>query len=475
MTIAIILVFLAVLTISLIIAAGSHGRTKAFEHRELLFSGNTPTFATFSTIGSFLSINIIFSLIAVGMMGYGAATIIATMTGLLCAYIFLYKCRKRLRPEGAQPGDDPLLVPAEMGSAGEVINLIIIVKYQLSLILEFAVFQVFLTPFERDFPAFAPAVLTAVGGLCATYVVLGGYRGVVKTDLFQVLVFVVACLAIIPTAWENAGTVSAMFTNPRARSFPDATGTLVWIAFTFACFAGFPDVWIRNFGTIPSTTSRGRRFWFVNLAALLAVFLPIIVLTAYGAQMKNVFDHVYDVDRAFIYYRDLYFNSSSSLFVKLLIAAAFLCIFVTTINTWLIGISQHAKAAPGLKSGRVYVLAPFAAVAVSVVGSRLVDGDTVYAMGLYLFPLLFISMFVLLYRAAPFLKTYSGPITLILSCFAGIVTTTTCLIARWDSRHENAPYIIWLTLIVMSAFVAASCGIRFAFINRNTSAPSTHE
>src|SRR5207237_7756708 len=102
--------------------------------------------------------------------------------------------------------------------------------------------------------------------------------------------------------------------------------------------------------------------WFFPLSfgCLMIILVPILMLTLYGAKDLAIFDRSYDVPRSLHYFTSLFIDSKISALLKILIAAAFLCVFLTTVNTWIIGMSQHLARVPGFRAARMFLIIPFA-------------------------------------------------------------------------------------------------------------------
>ena len=184
-----------VLLISIFIARWSRLADPRQGLLRYLFGGNTYHLAASSNVGSLLSIATIFSVYFVGLLGYGLITIFCLISGLTLAYGALYfgvrriVCRDDYYPTKYEYSTLVDTAASQGSRSHLLLSIIFIAQYLIALVSEFGVLNSFCILLFPDLPT--PLILTVpVGLLCATYTSVGGYSGVLRTDLFQIVVFV---------------------------------------------------------------------------------------------------------------------------------------------------------------------------------------------------------------------------------------------------------------------------------------------
>jgi len=447
MSVGIFFVFLLVMLFSFAIAAAARQTSIAEDTKTFLFGGNSSPLAMSSNVGSLLSLSVVFSLFAVGMTGYGFATFFSTLAGIFAAYLIFYLARKKLNLRATERGEDLLLTSHLNPREHAVINRLIIVEYLVALLCEFAVFHNFLGGMDADFPSFSLLTSLMVAGLCAGYIVVGGYSGVLKTDIFQVLIFVGACLIFVPVIASPRGPIVAALSDSRAWAWPPWVGPITWASFTFAAFLSFPDVWVRNFGTLHRKRYSSGWFFPVSLGLLLIALVPILALTCYGAENIGNFDRSYDVQRSFDKFRTLFVSSSAAGLSKWLIAAAFLCVFITTIDTWLIGLLQYSKDNRRLKGTPQSIAMLFGASIGAAIASHYMSGKFVYLIGLFLFPFLYLNMLLFFGKLRDKWSCEGSGRRYVLGWIAGMIATLAAILLNWSHREALAPHIIFIGMV----------------------------
>ncbi len=447
MSVGIFFVFLLVMLFSFAIAVAARKASLADDPPTFLFGGNSSPLAMSSNIGSLLSLSVVFSLFAVGMTGYGFATFFSTLVGILAAYLTFFLSRRKLRRNSDARGPDLLLTSHLEEKDQAPLNKLIICEYILALVCEFAVFQSFLVGMETDFPSFALIAGLMVGCLCAGYVAVGGYSGVLKTDIFQVLIFVGACCLFIPVIFSAESPIVVAMKDSRAWQWPPLVGPITWATFTFAAFLSFPDVWIRNFGTLSTERFSSRWFFPLSFILLLVALVPILALTCYGAEMEAAFDRSYNVQRSLDRFQNLFFTASIPPLSKWLIAAAFLCVFITTIDTWLIGLLQYVKDNRRFQDAKSSMALLFGASIGAVGVSSLMSGKVVYISGLFLFPFLYFNAFLFFGKLRESWRIPGAGRRYQFGWASGMLATAISIALNWHQSEALAPHIILVGLV----------------------------
>lgn len=350
-----------------------------------------------------------------------------------------------------------------------MVNALIIVQYAISLVCEFAVFRMMLTGFETEFPLYSLVTTLIIGFLCASWVVIGGYAGVLRTDRFQLTIFGMACVVLLPYILGGQSAIVNVAMRVDAWAWPPVIATATWMTFTFATFVAFPDVWIRNFGTLERQDFGSRSFFAKGFALLIAALVPILALSCYAAAKLGSFDRVYDVQRSLDFFAALFREGPNFGPVHWLVAAAFLCVFITTVDTWLIGVVQHSAAMfrPTGRSSGVLIGIPFAFALGAAALSNVVSGEGIYILGLFVFPFLYMNVLLFCGQVWPAWRAAAGERAYLWSWLAGAGGTALQLASDWPNRMNNAPFIIWNAMLVeVAVYVAfASFGVpRHAYV-----------
>lgn len=452
MSIGLFFVFLMVMAFSFLIAANSRQCSLEEDSKTFLFGGNSSPLAISSNVGSLLSLSIIFSLFAVGMHGYGFATLFSTLGGICAAYFTFYRCRHRLHANVQLHKEDRLLTTHLNSEDTIVLNRLVIAQYIVALVCEFAVLQNFLRGFEKDFPSFAFLSGLMIVILCAAYIIVGGYSGVLRTDVFQMLIFTGACLLFVPVLLSVTGPIVEAVRDEKAWCWPPWVGPVTWFTFTYATFLAFPDVWVRNFGTLSNKKFSNSWFFPASLALLLLALVPIVGLTCFGAESIGKFDRRYDVQGAFDFYRDTFISGTVHGLGKWLIAAAFICVFITTIDTWLIGILQYSDTSKRNSDASTAIILLLAAGTGAVTFSHFMSGEWVYVLGLFLFPFIYLNTLLFFSKMKSEWSEQGAWRRYVFGWSFGMIGTCTSIALRWNDKEDFAPNIILLGML--SQFVA---------------------
>ena len=142
--------------------------------------------------------------------------------------------------------------------------------------------------------------------------------------------------------------------------------------------------------------------------------------------------------------------------MKLFIAASFASIFITTIDTWLIGILQYSSNSKKLNGFKASTLLLFGVSISSALVANYISASSVYIIGLFLFPFLFLNALLFLGKINTRLHSYKGSLRYICGWMSGLITTLIMIIAYWRTVEDMAPHIIFVSMVIqITVFVAS--------------------
>ncbi len=447
MSAEIILHTFTILIFSLIIARISRIVNPLDDLKGFLFEGNNRILSVTSNAGSFLSIAIIFTLYIVGFAGGGFLLIASIFLGLLCGYIFLYL---GLRYLIHRHYDD--LARFKHTTFCDFIDddqrtkysIVFIIQYMIALNIEFATIIYF---FKTVFPISSPAlifIISILGLLCATYVSVGGYSGVLRTDFFQLTIFIIGFLLIFIKAWPQSGELVANNLSFKNIEPVNIFPLITFIIFSAANFSSFPDVWVRNISTLNFPNKNAIKYLIASFAFLVFLMIPITIIGFLQIDSLDSFSQTFDVPRTLQFYTSAFINSKlivSNHLVMWFLVASFLCVFITTVDTWLIGIMQHTYR--HIKRNELVLLMPFATIILTLSFAFFMNQEKRLIVGLFLFPILFCSTFTFVLIISPHYKNEVGFNTLFLY-FLLSEASTLGLILLWNQKLEEMAYAIIL-------------------------------
>lgn len=469
-----------VLLISIFIARFSRLADPRQSLQRYLFGGNTYQLAASSNVGSLLSIAIVFDVYFVGLLGYGLVTIFCLSFGIAVAYIALYLGIRRIvsRKDYYQTKYEYTtlvdIIATEGSRAHVSITFLFIAQYLIVMVLEFGVLNSFVTLLFPDLPT--PLIVTApIGILCATYTSSGGYSGVLRTDLFQVIVFVfgsfyLAFYAALPATLE---VVTREFRIENVAPLPWIPPT-TFVLMTAAGFCAFPDVWIRNVSTMNLPRAAKLRWLNGSVVCLIASVIPLTILGTYPLLDSTNVDLIYDVPRTHSTFVELFAHSKllkTDPIALWFVISAMICAFVTTVDTWLIGIMQHLASVVRVRREDVVIVSPYVMVLVGAIGATALHGKLFLAIGLYVWPYLFFNTLFFIIEVFPSVKCVVLPWHVILCLAVGFFITTVMVATNWSQEQlERIPdSVILLSAIgIYTTFAVINCSLRLVeFLRRS--------
>lgn len=219
-----------------------------------------------------------------------------------------------------------------------------VLLYIIFIIVELVLAKIFMNTLFPNFESINQLTIFILIFMCALYVSTGGYVGVLITDMFQV-VSVLICLIILGYIFRNNIDFYVIeIYNKINITFDEILLYITYFIFILLYCFSLPDVWVRNVGTLKYKNS----FIIPSLIfGLLGVLVVISLSMLYGIYLESTIKDSSDVfllpQIIKLMAKSLYSSKiimENPIYIFILIIAIF-CMFITTIDTWLIGISQH--------------------------------------------------------------------------------------------------------------------------------------
>ncbi len=257
----------------------------------------------------------------------------------------------------------------------------------------------------------------------------------------------VCCIIFLPQILSTSGPIALALHDEKAWQWPGSIGPITWACFTFVNFLAFPDVWIRNFGTLDAKHFASKWFFPTSLIFLLMVLIPVLALGCFAMENIQQFDRQYDVQRSYFFFKELFLNSSISELSKLFVAASFVSVFITTIDTWLIGVLQYSYNINFLKSFNSSSLLLFSVSIITALIGNYIPGSAVYIVGLFVFPFLFLNALLFFSKINDKLYSYKGSLRYLLGWSSGIIATLIMIVVNYNDVENFAPHIILVGML----------------------------
>ena len=221
-----------------------------------LFSFNKPHLAWLSNVGSILSISLIFAVMIPVVAGWGYVPVYGLILGIIVGYLSLSLVARRFCRVGVRGQDTPLfpmrLIDLVEGPSRLLLARAQQVLYFAAITAELGITRIFLTTVlsEPEYTAFIGVLM--IGVMCAMYTALGGYVGVLRTDLFQALVIGTAIMLLVIEFWKDMQRVVVETQQPSYYIVTDGVLFLASLLTVFVFHFGMSDLWIRNWGATSS-------------------------------------------------------------------------------------------------------------------------------------------------------------------------------------------------------------------------------
>lgn len=341
--VAIFAVFL-VLIASFAISVWSARRRSTDLLQDFLFAGNTPLLALSSCIGSIISMAVSFTALLSAGYVWGWQIIFPMIAGSLVGLVAILKVsqhpqvaahEQRIERGAFVYGASYLAIVdsrAKMAYYG-----FILVGYTAMLITEIVVLRTFLG-FVTGLPAYELVLMIGTVLLvCYGYVYIGGFRGVLVTDYFQLLVvFVFVGLWLTAISFRTTTDIPAA--NVSKLSFTPLTRVLLHggiFAGAFAWTFASPDQWYRTLGTLQRSAAKQ----VLKISAVALCIFAIVPILA-GATAIGRPDIPSSMTNGISLFLVAHLLTDANVTLRFVFAMALTCAGLTTLNTYIMTMQQ---------------------------------------------------------------------------------------------------------------------------------------
>ena len=335
-----------VLIASFVISLWSAWRARRRRIETYLYAGNTELLGVSSCVGSVVSMAVSFTALLSAGYVWGWQILFSMVPGCLVGLGLLLTLSRHPLLQQEQAA----IAKSELPEGASYIALFasrkprlfgfyifFLAAYTAMLMTELTVLRTFmeaLTVLPRPELALTIAVIAFV---CFAYVFVGGFRGVLITDYFQLLV-VVAFVGVWLAAIVRMGPWSVP--GPMT-SHSHWTGWRIFLLHA-GCFGGAVgwtfasvDQWYRTFGTLPVATARRVA---VTAAATLSLLIAVPVIAGCSANLNHSIPATLSNGISLFLVRSMISGSPAG--VRFLFVMALVCAALTTLNTYIITIQQ---------------------------------------------------------------------------------------------------------------------------------------
>jgi hypothetical protein len=338
-------VFIVLLT-SYAIASRAAPASRESPVEQHLFGGNTPLLGLSSSVGAIVSMAVAFTaLLSVGFV-FGWQVLLSIGAGGAAGLKALATFARRQRTRNAlddaatqnyRYGASYLAILATGRSNGFLLfYAVAILFYQAMLATELAVLRKFLH-FFIPMPSLELGLLLAIIVIvCYSYVFLGGFRGVLTTDYFQLLV-VVAFIALVAAHLVHASApphIPSMATA--ATTWTPIRLVLLHVGVFIGAFGwafGNIDQWYRTIGTLPLNAAL-RTLKFAAVITYTIAIAPVLAGSAAIAHLPRAVGNTASLHLL----NQLWMAGDSTL--RFVLVMALTCAALTTLNTYTISTEQ---------------------------------------------------------------------------------------------------------------------------------------
>jgi len=502
--VAIFAVFFVLLA-SFAISVWSARKRSSDRLQDFLFAGNTPLLALSSCIGSIISMAVSFTALLSAGYVWGWQMIFPMIAGSLAGLFAILKVsdhpqvaahEQRIERGSFVYGASYLAIVdsrAKMAYYG-----FILAGYTAMLITEIVVLRTFIG-FVTGLPAYELLLTIAtILMVCYAYVYIGGFRGVLVTDYFQLLVvFVFVGLWLTAISFRTAmdipaPTVSRLSFMPFTRVLLHSgifAGAFAW---TFAS----TDQWYRTLGTLRRAAAKQ-----VLKSSTVALCTFAIVPILAGAAAIARPDVPSSMTNGISLFLVAHLLTDANVTLRFVFAMALTCAGLTTLNTYIMTMQQlyyEASTRIDSKHWLHYLLIKYPLKWKSVrgfvavlTGAAFVASSYFPERYVYAFGVLSLSCFILVlpFVTAALFEVLSGSRRRVIAAVAasaarrlldrGAVTIGTAAVA-WIAflclaRYAIGPLTLHLYAIPAAAFAAALCGAIFTLFLRPAPKETMHE
>ena len=335
-----------VLIASFAISLWSAWRDRQRRVDSYLYAGNTRLLGISSCVGSVVSMAVSFTALLSAGYVWGWQVLFSIIPGclvglglvlLLSRHPLIASQQQAIERGEFATGASYLALFATRKPRLFAFYVFFLASYTAMLLTEFLVLRTFMASLT-GLPG--PELALAIGVIafvCYAYVFIGGFRGVLVTDYFQLLV-VIAFVGVWFAAllkggpWRIAGpTTSHLQWTPIRLVLVHLgcfSGTVAWM------FAS-TDQWYRTFGTLPLATARRVA---VTAAATLSLLVVVPVLAGSSAMLRGDVPPYVSNGISLFLVRAMLIGASPG--VRFLFMMALVCAALTTLNTYIITIQQ---------------------------------------------------------------------------------------------------------------------------------------
>ena len=314
-----------------------------------LFGGNRLYKSVFSNFGSYITLTTFLCGMFFSGYKYGYPIFIPITTGLLLTIFFLFLCK-------SIPFCDKDQLPyytiswfiyRRLGGNAFFLYLIVIILFFLSLMVsELTILKYYFQKILGDKSALYYIPLIFIAVVCVEYVWIGGFRGVLNTDFYQVcivLTWIVFTLALANGgAWKapdfneilksNGGALKIYTTSISLDSF------ITYFSLSLCMFALFlctNEIWTKSIGTLKK--DRAASIIYTSLFILVGT-IPLVIL---GNYLRNSYD---TIKNPFVAVNDIIIQTLNYHYAYSLIAfMAIVAIATTTIDSAVLMILQNIQ------------------------------------------------------------------------------------------------------------------------------------
>lgn len=486
--VAIFAVFLVLLA-SFAISVWSARKRSSDRLQDFLFAGNTPLLALSSCIGSIISMAVSFTALLSAGYVWGWQMIFPIIAGSLVGLIAILKVsehpqvaahEQRVERGSFVYGASYLAIVdsrAKMAYYG-----FILAGYTAMLITEIVVLRTFIG-FITGLPAYELVLTIATILLvCYGYVYIGGFRGVLVTDYFQLLVvFVFVGLWLTAISFRTAMDIPA----PMVSRLPFTPFTRLLLhggifAGAFAWTFASTDQWYRTLGTLQRPAAKQV---LKSSAVALCTFAIVPILA--GAAAIGRPDVPSSMTNGISLFLVSHLLADANVTLRFVFAMALTCAGLTTLNTYIMTMQQlYYEASTRIDSTHWlhYLLIKYPLKWKSVrgfvavlTGASFVAASYFPERYVYAFGVLALSCFILMlpFVTAALCEVLTGSLRGALGAAAASIakrlldrgevtigTATAAWIAfLFIARYAIGPLTLHLYAIPATALTAAMCGV----------------
>lgn len=373
--------------------------------RAYLYGGGTALFGIASNAGALFSLTYFFGGAAIyGFLFAGWYLVIAAVV-MTSAIVMLLVISRRIGGDAPNQNSNVLLSYLQKSLGVKEFHLacrIYVISYVLLLIEELAISRLVVSQIVDGNALLTALVMVVILFTIYSYLFLGGFRAVIVSDFYQMLV-VAAFLVLLVFLIAKTGLPADAWST-RSGSSSDLSNLIFSIIFGICWFVGGIDYYSRlNFAYDKNLPARKQQQRFIILSGAAAT-LVLCIGILFGIHLRDVLSSIDSPER---YCHDVvqYFLSSDRIIVPPLFLASIFCMLFTTIDTLLLTVLQIGFYYRSDKLSRESLSRLFLLL---VLGSALIDFDMVSAFGIYAGSVMIIPATLSLRTIFPSLRAIVG-------------------------------------------------------------------